>query len=228
MCGRFALTTPLRELVNFFESEPVSDLIPFEPSWNISPQKLLPVLTETGVHGEHPIPRHFRPMRWGFQPSWGTKSNQNPINARRETIQQKPMFRAAFERRRGLVPADGWYEWMTTPQGKTPWFHTRADGEPCGLAVVWDSWTDGTHHMESWAMLTQEANEDCSNVHHRMPVLLERGEVDDWLDKASLPNLPSEGTVRNHPVSREVNRAGVDHAGLIAPLRTLFDQEYGS
>ena len=77
-------------------------------------------------------------------------------------------------------------------------------------------------------MLTQEANEDCSNVHHRMPVLLERGEVDDWLDKASLPNLPSEGTVRNHPVSREVNRAGVDHAGLITPLRTLFDQEYGS
>ena len=161
MCGRFALGTPVQELATKIDAESLSDLTPFKPSWNVAPKAYIPVATQVDPNGQPDVQRHFRLMRWGFRPSWAKPSHREPINARSETMTEKPMFRAASERRRGVVPADGWYEWMTTPQGKTPWFHQRSDQRACWMGVLWDTWTDGHEHMESCVLLTQPANEDC-------------------------------------------------------------------
>jgi len=227
MCGRFSLFTPIHEVAAQTEAEPLSDLTPFEPSWNVAPQTLVPVATQTGVHGEKKVPRHFRLMRWGLRPSWAKPSHREPINARLETLDEKPMFRSAARHRRGFVPADGWYEWMTTPQGKTPWYHRRTDEQACLLAVVWESWTSEEEHLESSVVLTQAANHDCKDVHDRMPVILERNDVACWLDKGELPSVVKAGTIERHPVDRAVNKVSEDHAGLVRPIPRLFDHEYG-
>ena len=85
MCGRFALATPVNELAAEMDTEPLSDLTPFKPSWNVAPQRFIPVATEVGVQGEEQVKRHFRLMRWGFRPSWAKPSRREPINARSET-----------------------------------------------------------------------------------------------------------------------------------------------
>lgn len=228
MCGRFALATPLHDIAQGIEAEPLSDLTPFKPSWNVAPQTYVPVATQVGVDDFDEAPRHFRLMRWGFRPSWAKASNREPINARSETMLEKPMFRAAAQRRRGVLPADGWYEWMTTPQGKTPWYHQRTDGRPCLMGVLWDSWSDGHQHVESCVLLTQEANEDCKDVHDRMPVIMDQNHLADWLEEGILPSTPQSGQINRHPVDRAVNRVGEDHPGLVRPIPRLFDQEYGA
>lgn len=217
----------MHELAKMTDSEPLSDLTPFEPSWNVAPQTFIPVSTEIGVHGETDVPRHFRLMRWGFRPSWSTPSHREPINARSETMHEKPMFRKAARNRRGLVPADGWYEWMTTPQGKVPWFHHRLDGRISHFAVLWETWTSEDQHLESCVVLTQAANEDCIDVHDRMPVMLEAHEIEPWFASGTLPQQPGAGVLDRHPVSREVNSVQNDHPGLVKPLPGLFNQEYG-
>ena len=225
MCGRFSLTRPMVDISLGLESEPLSELTPFEPSWNVAPQQWVPVITSTGVHGESNVPRHMRLMRWGFRPSWGKPSNREPINARFETVTEKPMFKQAYARRRGIVPADGWYEWMTTPQGKTPWYHYRMDGSPCYLAVVWETWRDDEHHLESFVMLTTQANEDRKDVHHRMPVILQPNEIKDWLCGEGTPSATEVGLIDRHPVSQKVNNATHDGPELIRAIPTLLDHE---
>ena len=227
VCGRFAISTPVHELAKMTASQPLSDLTPFEPSWNVAPPTFIPVGTEVGVQGEMDVPRHFRMMRWGFRPSWSKPSQREPINARSETIHEKPMFRRAAKARRGFVAADGWYEWMTTPQGKVPWFHHRMDGHLSLMAVLWETWTSSEEHLESCVVLTQAANEDCREVHDRMPVLLDSHEVEPWLSSGALPQQPGIGVIDRHPVSREVNSVHNNHAGLVKPLPGLFNQDYG-
>ncbi len=227
MCGRFSLARPMDEVAALFDSQPLSDLTPFEPSWNVAPQTQVPIITECGVHDE-PAPRHMRMMKWGLRPSWSSPSQREPINARVETVASKPMFRTSFQRRRGVLPADGWYEWMTTPNGKVPWYHYPMDGSMCLFPVIWDRWQNDGAYLESCVMLTKEANEDCREVHHRMPVLLTENNLDSWLNEGELPELESSFRIDRHPVSRDVNRPTTNHRGLIEPLRTLFDQEYGA
>jgi len=222
MCGRFSLATPVTEVAAAFGAEPLSDLTPFSPSWNVAPQTQVPVITQHGVHGDGDVPRHLRTMKWGLRPSWAKASHHEPINARIESVREKPMFRSAFERRRCAVPADGWYEWMTTPQGKVPWYHTRVDGTCALMAGLWDTWTHDGRSVESFALLTQPANEDCTQVHHRMPVLIEGQELDAWLAKGRVPPAPQPNTVQKHAVGREVNRTSANHPGLIEPIPTLF------
>ena len=227
MCGRFALSTPMSEVALRMYSEPLSEMTPFKPSWNIAPQHFIPVATEIGVDGVSQVGRHFRLMRWGFRPSWGKASHREPINARSETMHEKPMFRTAAQRRRGIVPANGWYEWMTTPQGKTPWYHQEQSGFSM-MAVLWDTWTDAREHLESCVVLTQVANEDCHDVHNRMPVLLDEESGSAWLHEGVVPPQPESGTIQRYPVDRMVNNVNHDHAGLVQPIPRLFDHEYGA
>ena len=180
MCGRFALSTPIDQLASEMGTEPLSDLTPFEPSWNVAPQTFIPVATDIGRDGTQSVPRQFRLMRWGFRPSWAKASNREPINARSETIHEKPMFRSAAQHRRGVVPIDGWYEWMTTPQGKIPWYH-QANEKRVMMAVLWDTSDGKEQGPESCVVLTQVASEDCSEVPHRMPVLLDSRSLADWV-----------------------------------------------
>lgn len=228
MCGRFSLSTPLTDIAAMVESEPLSDVTPFEPSWNIGPRRWVPVISQTGPDSEPNVPRHLRLMQWGFRPSWAKPSNREPINARVETVQEKPMFRASFERRRCVVPANGWYEWMTTPNGKVPFFHQQRNGDVSYMAAVWDGSYAEEGNVETFALLTTEANEDCRDVHHRMPVLMTLSELEPWLANGALPQPLHPGTIDRYPVSREVNRTETDHAGLVLPLKTLFNHEYGA
>ena len=224
MCGRFALSTPIDQVAFEIEAEPLSDLTPFEPSWNIAPQSLIPVATEVGRNGTQQVARQFRLMRWGFRPSWAKASNREPINARCETIHEKPMFHSAAQQRRGVVPVDGWYEWMTTPQGKTPWYHHVREGRSM-MAVLWDTWNGGGQDLESCVVLTQAANKDCFEVHNRMPVLLDNDNLEVWLKDGTLPSPPEAGSINRYPVSRNVNHAEQNHPGLIRPIPRLFDHE---
>ena len=103
---------------------------------------------------------------------------------------------------------------MTTPQGKTPWYHRRSDGKPCFFAVIWERWSTEHEHLESCVVLTQAANDDCRDVHDRMPVILDTDAVSPWLDHGALPAGLSSGTVDRHPVGRAVNKAS-EPSGMI-------------
>ena len=214
----------MEQVASEMEAEPLSDLTPFEPSWNVAPQSFIPVATEIGRNGTQEVARQFRLMRWGFRPSWAKASNREPINARCETIHEKPMFRSAAQHRRGVVPVDGWYEWMTTPQGKTPWYHQVRKGRSM-MAVLWDTWKGDEQDLESCVVLTQPANEDCFEVHNRMPVLLDNHTLRAWLKEGTLPSPLEAGLINRFPVSRDVNHANQNHQGLIRPIPRLFDHE---
>lgn len=220
MCGRFALATPLEKALAGDESIDLSDLEPMNPSWNVAPTQRPAVvhLDPNNPNG----PMRVKRMAWGLRPSWSRPSNTEPINARLETVSEKPMFRDAFNHRRGLLPMDGWYEWMTTPVGQQPWYNTHIADEVLYAAVVHEEWKGSNTSHTSFAMLTTEANEDCKKVHHRMPVLLRQHELSAWVREAVLPSPTPAGTVKCHAVSREVNNANNDHKGLIHPLPTLF------
>tara|TARA_B100001564_G_C20583344_1_gene644251 strand:- start:355 stop:1026 length:672 start_codon:yes stop_codon:yes gene_type:complete len=223
MCGRFALGTPIEELANVIQSEPLSPLTPFTPSWNIAPTHWVPVVTENGIERRSSAPRHMRLMRWGLRPNWSKPSTHEPNNARAETVDQKPMFKQAWTERRCVVPADGWFEWMTTVQGKVPWYHYRINGGPCWLGGIWESWSsaDGDH-VESFALLTVDSNEDVREVHHRMPLVLEEHQISDFLDGKDIRTQPQNGLIDRHVVDRQVNASTSEGSHLINPVPTLW------
>jgi putative SOS response-associated peptidase YedK len=223
MCGRFALSNSLSELAERIGSEPLSELTPFTPSWNIAPTMWVPVVTENGLTQRSSAPRHMRLMRWGLRPQWSKPSTQEPNNARAETVHEKPMFKHAWSHRRCIVPADGWYEWMNTVQGKVPWFHQRIDGGQCWLGAIWESWSSSNgDHVESFALLTVQANEDVKEVHHRMPLLLEEEDIARYLAGSDHRPQPSDMLIDRHVVSRKVNAVANDGSHLTTPVPTLW------
>ena len=223
MCGRFALGTPIEELANAIQSEPLSPLTPFTPSWNIAPTHWVPVVTQNGIDRRSTAPRHMRLMRWGLRPNWSKPSTHEPNNARAETVDQKPMFKQAWANRRCIIPADGWYEWMTTVQGKVPWYHYRINGGPCWLGGIWESWssTDGDH-VESFALLTVDSNDDVREVHHRMPLVLEEHQISDYLGGMDIRSQPQNALIGRHVVAREVNASTSEGSHLTNPVPTLW------
>ncbi|MEM9350350.1 MAG: SOS response-associated peptidase [Pseudomonadota bacterium] len=176
MCGRFAITLPDDAMVQLFAALPSNDL-PEGPRYNVCPTNSVHVI----VADEG---RRLRAMRWGFLPHWYKSVNGGPllINARSETIAEKPAFKAACRERRCLIPATGFYEWTKTPDGeRLPWYIFRADGEPLVFAGVWQDWErDGEAHT-TCAIVTCGANDPMSAIHHRMPVILEPGSWGKWL-----------------------------------------------
>jgi putative SOS response-associated peptidase YedK len=209
MCGRFALGTRIEELAEAVDFPVMSE---FEPSWNISPTTWVPVI----VDGKAP---HFRAMQWGLKPEWATNSKISPINARGETVAEKPMFRNAFKRRRVVVPADGWYEWKKGVQGKIPWYIYRQDGGTTWMAGIHESNSDG---LETFSIITIPANRECSEVHQRMPAILNQDQINDWLNGAELIQEIPEGTFDFHSVSNEVNSNSAQGKQLIQQPSTLF------
>ncbi|MDA7845427.1 SOS response-associated peptidase [Euryarchaeota archaeon] len=223
MCGRFALAQPPIEIAEAIGAEPLSALTPFTPSWNVAPTHWVPVITENGLSQRSAAPRHFRLMRWGLRPQWAKSTTHEPNNARSETVHEKPMFKHAWAHRRCVVPADGWYEWMNTVQGKVPWYHQRIDGGTCWLGAIWESWSSPNgDHVESFALLTVEANEDVREVHHRMPLLLEKDEVGRYLAGEDVRAQPDPLRIDRHVVSRDVNSVRNDGPHLIDSVPTLW------
>lgn len=220
MCGRFAITLPVDAMARLFDAAPDNDL-PAPPNYNVCPTR--PVNAVRAGSGG----RRLSALRWGFVPHWYKTPNDGPllINARAETIADKPAFRAAARERRCLIPATGFYEWTKDDAGnRLPWYIARADGAPLVMAGVWQNWTgaDGTH-LATCAIVTTTANAAMAVLHHRMPVILAPDDWPLWLGEAGkgaarLMRAASEDTLVWHRVDRAVNSNRATGPGLIEPL----------
>ncbi len=223
MCGRFTLTVELNALRRRFLAS-AEDVSLHRPRFNIAPTQNLPVIRQEGEESK------IREMRWGLIPRWAkeTSIGQRMINARSETLTEKPSFRPLLHRRRCLVPADGYYEWSKTETGKKqPYRIIVGDGELFAFAGLWDRWVSPEGKtVESFTIITTRANEKLSRIHHRMPVILPRSAEDLWLDPAVkepdflrqlLVPYPDE-SVRFYPVSTLVNSPRNDTEACIRPL----------
>lgn len=221
MCGRFALLAPGESLTEQFLLRETPTL---SPRYNIAPTQPVAAVRLDAQTNE----RQLALLRWGLIPSWSKdmKRSARLINARAETAAEKPSFRAAFKRRRCLIPADGFYEWQKLGQGKQPLFIHAQDSKPFGLAGLWEVWhsADGSV-IESCTILTTEANELMAPIHNRMPVIIEPADYGMWLDPGPRPEdarhllrpYPA-ANMHAYPVSTHVNSPRHDDPQCIAPL----------
>jgi putative SOS response-associated peptidase YedK len=209
MCGRYILITPAEALRRLLEALGSPNL---PPRWIVAPTQDAPV-ARLGVDGK----RHLAMLRWGLVPGWAKDLalGAKAINARADTVADKPSFREAFRRRRCLVPADGYYEWMVTGKTRQPYVFKLRDGEPMVFAGLWERWrSPAGETVESFGFVTTDASADVTPVHDRMPVILEPAAWAAWLDPATPPAalqallVPlSAGRLDHHPVSQRVNSA---------------------
>ena len=218
MCGRYSLTTPVEALVDLFLVKQRPNL---RPRYNIAPTDDVPV-----VRLDRDGRRELRLVRWGLVPFWAKdlKIGARMINARAETVATQRAFKEAFHRRRCLVIADGFYEWLKQPDGKRlPHRYTLADGSPFAFAGLWERWKapDG-EIVRSCSIITTEANPLVGQIHDRMPVILDPSDYGGWLAE------PSETLLRPFPADRmrvlqvttRVNSVKNDDASCIAPAES--------
>jgi len=221
MCGRFVLQGSAEELANQFHLvEPVE----LAPRYNIAPTQDLAVVRAGPAKG-----RELAFQRWGLIPSWAKDRSvgQRMINARCETVAEKPAFRRAFRERRCIVPASAFYEWGGKAGDRTPYLFSSASSPLFGFAGLWESWKDPDgHRLESCTVITTEANSAVRPVHHRMPVILDPRDYGLWLEpkaKASEDLVPllvpcPPDWLEVHEVSRAVNDARFDDPSCVAPV----------
>lgn len=220
MCGRFSITTPPAAMRDLFAWLDEPD---FPPRYNIAPSQPVPIVVRE-QDGQGGSRRRFLLVRWGLVPSWAKEMPQSIlINARAETIAEKPSFRGAFRHHRALMPADGFYEWKAQASGpKQPFFIRRRDRKPFAMAAVWDIWMPaGGSELDSCAIVTTEANETLKAVHHRMPVILDEKDWDLWLDPGAtekellaLLRPAPDDLMEAIPVSTRINRVANDDPSL--------------
>jgi len=226
MCGRYA----------FYEHQELSERLTnvaldtsffdqFRPTWNAAPSQTLPVIVEDASSAT------VREMRWGLIPKW-TKPGQSPkvtpINARSETLDEKPMFRSLIKQRRCIVPANGFYEWRGTKGDKRPYFIHPTDGQLMLFAGLYDE-ARGINDdlLESYSIITTNANGPMSRLHDRMPVILDADDVSEWLDRDLTEIEPLEHLLRPadddaigiQPVAKSVNNTRHDGPSLIEPIQ---------
>ncbi|MBI1172997.1 SOS response-associated peptidase [bacterium] len=202
MCGRLTLTHPNEALAALFDAVAANDL-PESPRYNICPTEPVPVVT--AQEGR----RRLRPMRWGLIPPWYKTPTDGPliINARSDTVAEKPAFREPIRQRRCLVLASGFYEWSAGEGGaRLPWYVTRADGAPLALGGLWQHWQDTL----STAVVTLAAGPNMAHIHDREPLILEPQDWPLWLGEAGhgaalLMKPSAPGVLRSHRVDRAVN-----------------------
>lgn len=216
MCGRYSLTTPLEGVQRIFGIDAMPNLA---PRYNIAPTQPV-VVIRRGETGQ----RELTHMRWGLVPSWAKAVNSGPllINARADTVADKPSFRNAFRRRRCLIPADGFYEWQPQPTGpKQPMRIALPGNALFAFAGIWEHWqTAEGSELESCAIVTTDANAQLYDIHTRMPVILQPADYDTWLnadaDAAATLTHPYDGEMVTYPVSRDVNSVRNDGPELWA------------
>lgn len=218
MCGRYAATLPPEMMVELFKLLNTIDLV---PRFNIAPtQPVAAIWEESGRRLGH-----F--ARWGLVPRWVKDPREFPllINARVETMAEKPAFRDGLKHGRCIIPASGYYEWHTGPDKvKQPYYITLKDGEPMALAGLYSTWSGPEgEEVDTVATITVPTNPELSVIHDRMPAILKGEAIDQWLDVSNvraaeafkLAKPLGPGEVAFHPVSTRVNSARVDDSSLI-------------
>lgn len=210
MCGRFAQKSSAKKVSKQFKVEEVPPLV---ERYNVAPTQPVLVVRE-------PNAREAVFLKWGLVPHWAKDPaiGNKLINARAETVTEKPSFREAFKRRRCLVPMEGFYEWARRGDSKRPFYFHMRDGEPFAVAGLWEQWEREGEPLETCTLLTTEANELLSGYHDRMPVILRPKDYDLWLDAdertaerlLSLLHPYSSEEMTAYAVSPMVNRPSND------------------
>lgn len=243
MCGRYVNSRTVDEIASTFGAEPGDDADVLAPAFNIAPTDPVPAVLERRPRlddgGRGDVVRRLQALRWGLVPSWAedVRIGSRLINARVETVAEKPAFRRAFARRRCLLPADGYYEW-TTPEGggrKQPWFLAPRDGGMLALAGIYEVWRDPADRgdpeappelLRTAAVITTSAEDDVGHVHDRMPMALPPEHWDAWLDPdrsdveelRALLQPAGAGRLAATPVSPAVNDVRTDGPELLRPV----------
>jgi putative SOS response-associated peptidase YedK len=220
MCGRFTLRQPAERIAREFQLEEVSDI---GARYNIAPtQKILAIR-------QSPDGREAGMFKWGLIPSWAKDASIGAklINARSETVAEKPSFREAFKRRRCIIPADGFYEWQRTGSKKQPFYFHLTDDGLFGFAGLWDKWrTPNGESLETCSILTTDANEVLRHMHDRMPVILHSDDYDLWLDedvrkqdlRGELLRPYPAAEMNVYPVSTAINSPQHQGEELVQPI----------
>jgi len=219
MCGRYNLITDAVALVDFFAIEQtLFNASQIEPHYNIAPGQNVPVVRD-GSNG-----RELVLARWGLVPHWSKESRTrySTINARAETVAEKPVYRDSFKRRRCLIPATGFYEWKRDGEQKIPYHIQLAGGGLFAFAGLWDHWQKQGEGFDSCSIIVTSANETVRPVHERMPVILNQAYYNAWLNpvhgnRAQLQAMlvPYAGSIDVYPVSKRVNSPKNDDDGCI-------------
>ena len=243
MCGRYASSRRPEDLVEEFEVEESRVPAPLEPDYNVAPTKEVYAVVARPPDKEKELPpqRQLRVLRWGLVPSWAKDPaiGNRMINARMETVAEKPAYRLAFASRRCLLPADGYFEWYPTQQlskagkpVKQPFFITPKDGGVLAMAGLYEIWRDPTKADDAadrflWTctVITTDAEDDVGKIHDRMPLMVERERWAAWLDprtdKESVLDLlvpAAPGRLEAYPVATMVNAVKNNGPELIEPL----------
>lgn len=228
MCGRFAITLPPEAVRAFFRYVEQPN---FPPRYNIAPTQPIPIVTARAHSGG--AERHFQLVRWGFLPGFVKDPRDFPllINARAETLAEKPSFRAAFKRRRCLVIADGFYEWRRPAAGargpKLPFLIRRIDGAPMGFAGLYESYVDPHGgEIDTACIVTTAANALMAPIHDRMPAMIPPESFSRWLDADGVAPAEAQTLLRPAPedalelvpVSMRVNKVADGDADLQTPV----------
>ncbi len=242
MCGRYASSRKPEDLIDEFDVAESLVAEPLEPDYNVAPTKEVYAVLERPPKAERPQQRQLRALTWGLVPSWAKdpKIGNRMINARMETVAEKPAYRKAFASRRCLLPADGYFEWYPTEAvdakgkpRKQPFFIRPADGGVLAMAGLYEIWRDpsvaeGQPGMFRWTctVITTDATDDLGHIHDRMPLMVSPQRWSDWLDPAprSVPDLldllepAAPGRLTAYPVSSLVSNVGNNGPELVEPL----------
>jgi putative SOS response-associated peptidase YedK len=215
MCGRFAFYSPSEAAAALFG---VASSIEVQPRYNIAPTQFI-----AAIRNDESSERELVMLRWGLVPFWAKDPSlgNRMINARAETVAEKPAYRAAYRHRRCVVLADGFYEWRKEGDVKTPHYISLASGEPFSLAGLWESWTDKAsgESLQTTTLITTAANDFMTPLHHRMPVILEPGAAGDWLAGSTdlLDDVAAiTPALQAWPVDRRVNNARNEGPELVS------------
>lgn len=221
MCGRFVQYSHPEIYAGEFGLDVVCGST---PRYNVAPTQLV-----LAIRASEARRRELIALRWGLVPAWskGPDNRYGMINARAETVRGKPAYRAAFKRRRCLIPTEGFYEWKAERDGKTPMLIHRTDRKPFAMAGLWEHWRGETGDViESCTIIVTDANSLVRTIHERMPVVLDPADYAFWLDPGNTDTDALQALLgpadpepwATYPVSRRVNNPRNDGPELIAPL----------
>ena len=224
MCGRFTLHHSTEDVAERFSVE--QTLLELTPRYNIAPTQPVPVIIQRES-------RFMREHSWGLVPFWAKDPaiGSRLINARAESVADKPAFKNAFRYRRCLIPASGYYEWKKVGADKIPHYIQAADGAPFAMAGLYEKWRDSDDlPLRSCSIITTEPNDFTAALHNRMPAILDRHAQEQWLDPAETRAealvavlRPFGGELMAHPVSKLVNKATVEEPACTEPVPEAAD-----
>jgi len=243
MCGRYASTRSPEDLVDLFHVDQWNPEQVLAPNYNVAPTDEVWAVLEAADRETGAVERQLRPLRWGLVPFWAKSPNVGAkmINARVETVHEKPAYRRAFAKRRCLLPADGFYEWQAVPATgtrkayKQPYFISPEDGQLMALAGLYEIWRDPERDKDdpaAWwttcTVITTEATDAAGRVHPRMPLALDPADQASWLDPAhenpdelrALLISPAGGHLDARAVSTAVNNVRNNGPHLLDPAET--------